>query len=230
MSSSRILGIVLIGIGVLFLLDTTGIIDAWHIIATWWPIALIALGVQHILRKPQSLIAGLFLIALGCLLLANSLIVDFDFWAAAAPVILIVLGIGIILRPSRRASVQPLLSVMFAQRRQTLRDEVIDITALFGSAEHSINSNSFRGGTVQALFSSVELDLRNAQMATNEASLDVEVTFSSVEIRVPSTWRVVIHGSPVLGSIENKVLISQEPSSYVLNVRATVVGGSLEVV
>lgn len=229
MSRSQWFGIALIVVGILLLLNALGLLPELGWLLEWWPVMLIALGIRIILRKPDSLIGGLITIALGCLLLADNIIAGFDFWVAAVPVTLIVIGLGIVLRPLRRPGVQIVTSFTFARGAPSLADELINVVAIFSGARHTIVSPSFRGGTVQAIFGGVELDLRPAQMAATEASLDVEVIFGSIEIYVPPHWQVVIEGTPLFGSIENKTHTVLQDSSPILRIHASVAFGSIEI-
>ena len=49
----------------------------------------------------------------------------------------------------------------------------------------------------------LELDLREAAIAGDEAFLDLSVVMGGIEIRIPRTWRVASELSPVLGSVED---------------------------
>ena len=47
-------GIILIGLGVLFLLDTLDIANFGHLIATWWPVVLILVGINILMRQKRE--------------------------------------------------------------------------------------------------------------------------------------------------------------------------------
>jgi hypothetical protein len=67
-------------------------------------------------------------------------------------------------------------------------------------------------------------------MATSEASLDIEAFFAGVTIKVPSTWRVTIEGTPIFGGIENCAMTSPGGNEHpVLRIRATVVFAGIEI-
>lgn len=230
MQRSQWLGFALIVAGILLLLDTFGVLPGLGWILSWWPLLLIALGIRIILWKPDKLTSGLFIIALGCLLLADNIIEGFEFWVAAVPVLLIVLGISIILRPRNTRHVYSAASYAFGGQDRTLSDELINATAIFGGAHYVITSQQFRGGSVQSIFGGIELDFRPAQMAAMEASLDVETIFGGVEIRVPPHWAVVVEGTPIFGGIENKVRPPADTTSApLLRIHATAVFGGIEV-
>ncbi|GIV54691.1 MAG: membrane protein [Candidatus Kapaibacterium sp.] len=230
MQRSSWLGLILIAVGTIFLLHAVGILPEPGWIVNWWPLLLIAAGTRIILRKPDNLTGGLLVIALGCLLLADNVIEGFDFWVAAVPVLLIVLGIGIILRPARPKGVHHTVSVAFGGREGTLTDELINATALLGGIHYTVTSQRFRGGSVQTIFGGIELDFRPAQMAAMEASLDVETIFGGVEIIVPSDWSVLVEGTPLFGGIESKVYPRPTTETTpLLRIRATVIFGGISI-
>lgn len=230
MHRTRWAGIALIIVGIVLLLETLDIIPSIAWVFEWWPVLLIAAGIRIVLSKPESLASGLFVIAMGCLLLADNLVPGFDFWVAAVPVFLIVLGIGILTRPLRDSTTHRAASIAFARNKQTLDSELISVVTLFGGASHVVTSKHFRGGSIQAVFGGIELDLSRASMAAAEASLDVEAFFGGVEIRVPPTWTVVVEGTPIFGSIDNSALPLTAPEGqHLLHIHATVVFGRIEI-
>ncbi|GBD05806.1 hypothetical protein HRbin20_01402 [bacterium HR20] len=230
MHRTRWAGIALIIVGIVLLLETLGVIPSIGWVLEWWPVLLIAAGIRIVLRKPESLASGLVVIAIGCLLLADNIFPGFDFWVAAVPVFLIVLGIGILTRPLRDNATGRAASIAFARNNQTLDSELINVVALFGGAGHVVTSQHFRGGSIQAVFGGVELDLSRARMAATEASLDVEAFFGGVKIRVPPTWAVAVEGAPIFGGIDNKTMSSTTAEELpLLRIRATVVFGGIEI-
>ncbi len=47
------------------------------------------------------------------------------------------------------------------------------------------------------------LDLRQASIAADRATIDMHVVMGGVEIRVPETWRVVMRSNAFLGGVED---------------------------
>ena len=227
-------GIILIVIGAGFLLDRFYDIHFGQIFHDWWAIIFVIGGVMKIVNQPNKLVGGLFLIAIGGLIIADHLY-NIDFWATAIPLALIIGGIGFLLRErdnSARVQVKHTFSLgNNAKDSSDLNDEVINVSAVFSGSSHRVNSSKFRGGKISSLFGGVELDLRMAEMASNEASLDVDCSFGGVEIKVPQSWRVVVQGTPIFGGIENDTMVTANlsDSSYTLTVRASVVFGGLEI-
>lgn len=51
MKKVNIGGIVLILLGVIFMLDTAGVVIVSHLLANWWPVILIIIGFYILLKK-----------------------------------------------------------------------------------------------------------------------------------------------------------------------------------
>ncbi|MCS7302493.1 MAG: DUF5668 domain-containing protein [Candidatus Kapabacteria bacterium] len=228
LSRTQVFGLLLIGAGVLLLLDALGIFPGEELLSRWWPLVVIALGIRLAVRRPEKLTTGLAVVALGCLLLASTIIPGFDLWTAAVPVLLIVIGIGILLRPIRPQKEGNTPSA-FTRRSLSSDDELVNLAVVFGSFEQIVTSSHFRGGTVQAYFGSATLDLRPSTMATTEASLEVDVVFGSIQLLLPPSWNVLIEGTPLFGSIEHRATQSSSPTACILRVQANVVFGSIEI-
>ncbi|GAE05717.1 transporter LiaF [Paenibacillus sp. JCM 10914] len=99
-------GLLLIGIGALFLLNQLGVIDIsiGYIFSTFWPVILIYFGLQSLIyARGGALWGSIVPIVIGSYFLANNLgVVHFSFGDLikyAIPIILIGFGLQVILRP-----------------------------------------------------------------------------------------------------------------------------------
>lgn len=89
-------GIALITIGTLFLLDEVGVADFGHIVRNYWPLFVIGLGVR---RAVSGVVwDGLWLMAVGTWMQLVTLGLFGLTWGSSWPLLLIVLGIGMVLR------------------------------------------------------------------------------------------------------------------------------------
>ena len=50
-----------------------------------------------------------------------------------------------------------------------------------------------------AIFGGIEIDLRQATIADEQAELTINALFGGCEIRVPDTWEIVAHGQGIFG-------------------------------
>jgi Predicted membrane protein len=109
-------GLVLIGAGILFILDQQGLIvlDIGYIVSTYWPLILIYLGLRGLFFQFRwgkgigfRYLSPLILITLGVYFLGRN--VDYirmsagDFFQFVIPFLLIIIGLIIILRPGKRS-------------------------------------------------------------------------------------------------------------------------------
>ena len=210
-----IFGVLLIIIGIYFLLENLDVIDfhlPWYFFT--WQMLLIALGIFNLLTGNRK--AALTLFSIGVFFFLPEFF-DFDirdFW----PILLIFIGVSFFLR-----------------NRNTPSSSVSEATAfddltLFASNEKSVTSNKFEGGKSTTMFGGTKIDLRNAELAGNEAVLDVFTMFGGTEIIVSNDWVVQSNVTPILGGFEDKrgSAVSPEGSKKLI-VKGLVMFGGVEV-
>lgn len=208
-----IAGVVLITLGVLFLLDQSGSIDAGTLIGDWWPLVIVAIGLVQLAERPRSPVGPLIVTGFGAILLLTQLeLISDDVWSYVWPVFLVVVGLIIIFRmPGRNVPAG-------------VGEDVVRTSALFASNELLVTSQRFRGGAVTAIFGGVELDLRQATLDPGGATLAATAVFGAVEVVVPRGWRVEANGTPIFGGLSNQVQPA-EGGAPTLTVDATVLFG-----
>lgn len=99
-SSSRIplSGLLLIALGAIFLADQLGVMNAGHVLRTWWPAALIVAGLLHLREGPSTPIGPLVLLAVGTALLLSKLgVVQLSSVGRLWPIALIAMGLHLLL-------------------------------------------------------------------------------------------------------------------------------------
>ena len=77
------------------------------------------------------------------------------------------------------------------------------VISMLGSAHRSGGTRPFDGADVMTVMGSSSLDLRNVQLRTPEAVVDVFAMMGSVTIRVPDGWTIDTRAVPVLGGIRD---------------------------
>jgi predicted membrane protein len=191
-------GLILIVVGVLFLLDRLGGFDFGTMISTYWPVIFIIIGFSILVssgfRRP---LAGLVFILFGVFfLLAELDILEYSAWHYVWPAFIILIGLWLLVRPGFRHP--------FAGKFPEIKDNDIDITAIFSGINRRVESQAFRGGRATAIFGGAELDFTGAVLADNRATVELTAIFGGVEIRVPRDWKVVVDATPILGGVEDK--------------------------
>lgn len=217
-SGSVIVGIVLVTLGVLFLLEQTGSIDAGNIIGDWWPIAIVAIGLVQLVEHRRAPVGPLIVVAFGAILLLTQLdLVSPEVWSYVWPILLVVVGVVILLRlPGRTAP-------------SGAADEVVRASALFGSHDLVVTSQRLRGGSATALFGGVVLDLRQATLDPAGATLGATAIFGAVEVLVPRGWRVEVSGTPIFAGLSNKTDPAATGETPTLNVDATAIFAGVDI-
>jgi hypothetical protein len=224
-ASGRIFwGLLLILLGVFFLLDQMGQLDFGYIISRYWPLILVFAGLWHLVsngfRNPGG---GLLLIAVGTVLMLGKLeILGKSMWHYVWPFLIILGGLWIVFGAfGRRGG---------SRRFIGAKENELDAFSLFSGLNRRVESQSFRGGKGTAIFGGLELDLTQARLAEDKASIELSAIFGGIEVRVPRSWRLEVDGQPFLGGIEDKHTFVPGPEgSPTLHIKASAIFGGIEI-
>lgn len=99
-------GVVLIGIGVIFLLNQLEVIDVslGYVIGQYWPVILIILGLKELLKGRKSFIGGAVLLLIGTYFLGRNegwiWLTPGSFFKIIIPALLIIAGLYVIFKPN----------------------------------------------------------------------------------------------------------------------------------
>jgi predicted membrane protein len=227
-SSQVILGLLVVGMGVLFLLDNLDILDFRHAIG-FWPLVFIIAGTIALFGNgPRSgNYVGAVLIGLGVLMVLGRLGILYIRFDTLWPLVMIALG-GLVLYRSvgpGRVSRVSLEKGVDAGRANV--DDVVDIVAVLGGFERRIGSRDFRGGEITAIMGGCMLDLREASIV-KEAVINVFTIWGGINIKVPPDWTVVLNGTPVMGGFAEKTATPPDNSKRLV-IRGYAVMGGVEV-
>jgi predicted membrane protein len=214
-----LMGLLIIGVGVIFTLDSLGLAEAQSYLR-YWPAALIAIGLLKLAqaRAGGGSLAGLLLVIGGTALLLESLgMVDVSVWQMW-PVLLVLFGASMVWQAIRGRG----------DRRTADANATISALAVLGGVSRGNNSPNFKGGDLTSIMGGCEIDLRRAAI-DGEAVFDVFAMWGGIEIRVPENWTVVGRVMPLLGGFDDKTRAPQSPASPRLVVRGFAIMGGIEV-
>ena len=220
-------GVLLTLVGTIFLLDNLGIINGTQLFR-FWPMLLVIAGLFNIVDRDRRS-WGFILLVVGAFLQLNQLGLAHFSWAAFWPIILIAVGLLVLWNSLTSRKSPPASPAAGGDPRTTVNG-----AAIFSGLERRVTTQDFRGGHVTAIFGGIELDLSEANIQGDEATLEVNAIFGGAEIRVPNSWQISYSGSPVFGGVEDKTRVrsSDEVSASktkVLNITGTVIFGGLEI-
>jgi predicted membrane protein len=220
MSWRLFFGIGLIVIGGGFLLDQLDILEFGPLLATWWPMIIILIGVIQLATQSVPVAAGILVIVLGAFFQIDRLdVIDINLGQVFWPALLIVVGGYLLLTRTGRRS--PMLD----------SEDALNSFVLFGGVDRKLESQSFQGGSAIAIFGGSEIDLRDARLHAEGAELDLAVAFGGMEVMVPEDWRIRMSGLPIFGGWSNKTRPRDDAAAEgpVLNVRCVAAFGGIEV-
>lgn len=204
--SGIVLGALIVGVGLIILLDNLRIVrvyDLWR----FWPVILIGFGISKILesRQPGGQVWGGLMVLIGAAFLLDNLhilIFDFDLSQLIWPLAVIGFGVFMLLRAIDRKrtleGVPPTIPSNIGAAAGSY--------AIFSSVKRKIDAQDFKGAEAVAVFGEVKIDLRKAGIAGDQAVIDVNALFGGVDIRVPDNWRVEMKGAGIFGAFEDKTV------------------------
>lgn len=221
-SSQVVLGVLVIGVGVLFLLDNLDIFEFRHALG-FWPLAFIIAGLIALSGKgPRSgNYVGVVLIAIGVLMMLGRLGFLYVSWGTLWPLVLIALGGLVLFR-----SLGPGRARVSLDKGGAV-DGVVDIVAVLGGFERRLVTPDFRGGEITAIMGGCMLDLRDASIV-KEAAIDVFTVWGGINIKVPTDWTVILNGTPLMGGFSEKTAKPPDDSKRLV-IRGYAIMGGVEV-
>src|SRR5690348_12627400 len=178
-SPGLIPALVIIGIGVLFLLNNLHVLymDQWY---RYWPVILIAAGLAKIVDSvyPRGRVLGGVLVAVGGLCLANNLNVIQLSWEDFWPLVLI--GVGVLMLVNRVTG--PRIWIPRPDLGNPVRagEGIFYGNAIFSGFKRKVTDSEFRGAHLAAIFGGGELNLREASMPGDSAVVQVSAIFGGI--------------------------------------------------
>ena len=213
-SKGGIFGFLLILVGTLFLSFNRGWLDPSlkHIVFSW-PMIFVFFAFVAVSKKEYLgvlfwlILAAFFLLPRIAAVYPDALPgIDGDFAQNFWPVLLIIIGIGVVFRISfrKRMCGRHYDDKHYNVNQMEGADGIYTRKVVFGGHEDIFLEPVFRGGQIEVVFGGVELDLRRASLPEGDTYLQVEAVFGGIKLYLPDDWVVVPKISTVLGGVDNK--------------------------
>jgi len=216
----RLGGLVIIVVGVILLL--TRIPRTAVYFPDWlfsWPMFLIYFGIfvgaLHGFRRDIAWFV-LILIGLGFLLYRQH-VIEAPLSMYILPVVLIAVGLIIVFRKKsnqihsyekwmRKQERWKQVQASYVENRRARftadSSDFVNIYSTFKSMDKRVLSKNFQGGSINCSFGSCELDLTQADFEQT-ATINISVTFGSIEIMIPSNWAVQNELENMISSVDD---------------------------
>lgn len=209
-------GLLLLALGTGWLLDGLNIINFGDFASTYWPVAIILVGLISFIGNVRNWLTSLIIVGVGVLLQLRELdVFDFNIWSLIWPVVLIFVALSILFRGS------------WNKPKDDSEDAINAIAIFSGQSIRSV-SNKFKGGDITTAFGGVELDLRDAKI-DGSAQINVFAMFGGADIKVPEGWNVKVSGLPLFGGWEDKTKKTKDGNAPLLKINATCAFGGFAV-
>ncbi|OJV54696.1 MAG: hypothetical protein BGO31_06925 [Bacteroidetes bacterium 43-16] len=226
-NNNRILGIVVVVIGMLMLVRATDIIHyplLEKILS--FPVFLIILALLIGYKNKFDVGGWVFLLGAGVYFLLRKF--DYNAGRYAFPLVLITVGLFVLAKnrqklnradnrdnntdpglpgphfyPENPHNVHNEYTGAAYQPGYDPQGEYVKIDSIFSGNERVVLSSNFKGGKVGTIFGGVVLDCKAAQIQ-QDIVIDVYSVFGSVELIFPANWRVINETTTIFGTVEDK--------------------------
>jgi predicted membrane protein len=198
-----VLALVFVTFGLVALGNNLGWWDIDDLFLEWWPMILVLIGLVTIFAPGGSWGGGIFLIFLGVIFLLHSHGI-YDISELIWPAMLVM--VGIMVWPRKRSASKkqtPGETYSSESHHTTNTNHVFNINTLFNSRREVIRDEALAGGHGTAVFGNLDLDLRLANPKDN-IYIEVSAVFGNISLMVPSNWKIVKHGGPVFGKVDDR--------------------------
>lgn len=218
--NQTVFGLMIIAVAIIVLLANINVGFARELIASWWPLLIVAAGLYTLWQGRENYTWGMVLTAIGVSLLISTLgILGLSLGDVILPILMLAIGLAVLAGSFNRTG---------TSRRQTDKSDD-SISAILSGVSSRNSSKDYRGGSVNAVMGGAEIDLSRARIK-QEAFLQVWVLMGGINLRVPDGVTVKQRTTNILGGIEDKTIAAagsgEGPTLYI---DGTVTMGGIEI-
>lgn len=219
-----LIGLAFIIIGVLWGLNSNGIINIGSLFFDgWWALFIIVPCFIDFITSRDK-IGNLIGIGIGVLIIltAQDIISFSTIWKWFLPGVLIFIGLNISFYGLRKNTVTEKVKEI-----ENSGDKIIKSSAIF-SEEKIEEKEEFEAANLDAVFGSVKLDLRNAQIKQN-AVISATAFFGEINIMLPNNVKTKIVSNSIFGSVEEKRFRESEKEDITVHIDGKTLFGGIKV-
>ena len=252
-SPRLIFGLMVVVVGLIFLLDNMGVVEAGQLFR-YWPVALIVIGGLKLIQGPStgSRVWGGVLCVAGLMILNDLyLVIHIDrlwrFW----PLAIVAFGLMIVIKAFRNPpetngeavripnvfggsgsrppnSSAGVVAGSVSATRPGSMAQTMEELAIWSGVERRVSSPNFKRADLTAVMGGIEFDLRQAGADNGEAVIEVFVLWGGIEITVPPDWAVSNEVTAIMGGAEDSSSGTQQSRNRLV-IKGVVIMGGLEI-
>ena len=214
-------GIMLILLGIIIALISLDIIHTNLFFKGWWTLVIIIPSIIGLLFEDDKL-GNLISLIIGILLLLGVRnIIDYKILLKLfVPILLVTVGLSLILKNILESK-----KTLQIKELNKVKDNTKDIFATLSNENKKI-IGEFKGISIDAVFSSVELDLREAEIKKDQV-INVSAIFSGVTILTNNDIKVIVKSDSLFGGVSNHIEEKDEAQAIYIN--ASCLFGGVEI-
>ena len=214
-------GIMLILLGIIIALISLDIIHTNLLFKGWWTLVIIIPSIIGLLFDDDKL-GNLISLIIGILLLLGVRnIIDYKILLKLfVPILLVTVGLSLILKNILESK-----KTLQIKELNKVKDNTKDIFATLSNETKKI-IGEFKGISIDAVFSNVELDLREAEIKKDQV-INVSTIFSGVTILTNNNIKVIVKSDSLFGGVSNHIEEKDEAKAIYIN--ASCLFGGVEI-
>ena len=214
-------GIMLILSGIIIALISLDIIHTNLLFKGWWTLVIIIPSIIGLLFDDDKL-GNLISLIIGILLLLGVRnIIDYKILLKLfVPILLVTVGLSLILKNILESK-----KILQIKELNKVKDNTKDIFATLSNENKKI-IGEFKGISIDAVFSNVELDLREAEIKKDQV-INVSTIFSGVTILTNNNIKVIVKSDSLFGGVSNHIEEKDEAQAIYIN--ASCLFGGVEI-
>lgn len=214
-------GIMLILLGIIIALISLDIIHTNLFFKGWWTLVIIIPSIIGLLFEDDKL-GNLISLIIGILLLLGVRnIIDYKILLKLfVPILLVTVGLSLILKNILESK-----KTLQIKELNKVKDNTKDIFATLSNENKKI-IGEFKGISIDAVFSNVELDLREAEIKQDQV-INVSTIFSGVTILTNNNIKVIVKSDSLFGGVSNHIEEKDEAKAIYIN--ASCLFGGVEI-
>ena len=224
-TSNLIWGLLFILIGLSIGLNTLDLVSFNIFFDGWWALIIIIPCLIGLINNEDKTgdIIGL-LIGVALLLNAQG-IISFDIiWKLAAPLILVIIGLSIILKDNKDSKTNVVI-----KKINSNDNEKTSVCSAFSSQNIKLNKEKINNLELNAIFGGIEYDLRNG-VIKEDIVINATAIFGGIDIIVPDDVNVKIKSTSIFGGASNKKqLMDDKEKKHTVYINASCVFGGVDI-